>query len=319
MIEWLDAGWWPWLCLAPLTWVVVRRLRRSRRDALRLALGPRAEALTDSVDDGRRLRAEVIAIVALLTVSVALMRPAWGEPEAIGVPRGADIVVCLDVSRSMLARDSVPDRLTAAKQAIDDLAGLVRNGRLGLVTFAGEARLRIPLTRDLAAFRPLAALAGPASVRTAGTDIGAALETASRALEPDAKHATVVLLTDGEDHGGSGLAAAERLATTGVVIHTIGFGSELGARIAPSAGGDDVVTHLESSTLRSIAAATGGSWSHADETDRPLVDLFERHIAPRSATDADETVSRPPDRFQWLVLLAVVLWLVHGATGEGRT
>ena len=200
---------------------------------------------------------------------VAALQPLWGEGTASSSARGADVVVCLDVSRSMLARDVPPSRLAAAKREIRALARTRAGDRLALVLFAGEARLAAPLTSDVESFCEIVDLADPLSVGRGGTDLGAALEAALAALEGAAgDHAAVILVTDGEDLGGRGLRAAEACKARNVAVHCVGFGSAGGAKIPVAGdggttflrdrGGAEVVSALDPDGLRRIAEATGG-------------------------------------------------------------
>ena len=129
--------------------------------------------------------------------------------------RGVDILVCLDVSRSMLAQDLQPSRLARAQEEIRALAARTESDRVGLVLFAGDARLAVPLTRDKDSFASLASRASPLSVERGGSDVGAALDTALGALT--GAHEVILLLTDGEDLEARGLQAARRCRDRGII------------------------------------------------------------------------------------------------------
>jgi Ca-activated chloride channel family protein len=314
---------WPTLALVPAAWLALRALDRARATRLADALGPRVRALVPGLSDGRRAARRALLSAGLLFALVAVMQPVWGETVAARERRGADVVVCLDVSRSMLARDVAPSRLAAAQAELRALTKCVKGDRLGLVVFAGEARLLVPVTRDMRSFADLAAAADPASVARGGTDIGAALEAALGALEVrDGAPAVILLLTDGEDLGGRGLSAAARCAARRVVVHAIGFGTALGSKIAvPSPrgetfvgdrGGADVVSSMDAAGLRRIADATGGEFVDASSSRAPLTDLYERRVLPvaREAF-ADEERRERPNRFQWPLLAAFLLWILE--------
>jgi len=218
----------------------------------------------------------------------------------------------------MLARDAAPSRLERAKEAIRALAERAGGGRLGLVAFSGEARLLVPLTRDARGFAALAAAADPLSVGRGGSDLGAALDEAAAALggRGDAP-AAVFLLTDGEDLGGRGLAAARRLGEAGVAVHCVGYGSPRGAKIALEGeflrdrAGREVVSRMDREGLRSLAAASGGEFEDGTAAASPLVDLLERRVLPaaRRATSEEERRERTP-RWQGPLALALLLWIL---------
>ncbi|MHC4959567.1 MAG: vWA domain-containing protein, partial [Planctomycetota bacterium] len=266
---------------------------------------------------GRRRARRVLFAGALLLALLAGMQPAWGEATRQVERRGSDIIVCLDVSRSMLAADIAPSRLERAKREIRALAERGVGDRFGLVVFAGEARLLVPLTRDGASFAGIADLAGPLSVARGGTDLGAALEASLDALRGGG---VVLVLTDGEDHEGRGLRVARRAREKGIVIHCVGYGTPLGGKIPVEGGflkdraGREVVSALDPATLRRLAEAAGGGF-----VDTDLVALYERRVRPaaRKAFLSDEKRSRE-NRFQWPLLGAFLLWILDLCVGERR-
>lgn len=280
-------------------------------------VGPRLHRLAPALAPRRRpLRASLFAAGTLLGL-VALLDPAWGEAGEAPEPRGADVVLCLDVSRSMLARDEDPSRLDRAKREIADLAREARGDRLALVAFAGEARLLVPLTGDIDTLVELARGADPLSVAKGGTDLGAALDTARAALDAaGGDRGTIVILTDGEDLGGRGLRAAQTCGRRGIAVHCVGFGTARGSRIAVEGArgeeyqrdraGREVLSAADPAALRAIASAAGG-----ESAVGSLADLYRRRILPESRR-ALGVADRParPHRFQWPLLAAFALWIL---------
>lgn len=329
---------WPALLAVPavvglLAFASARR--RARLDAL-VSEERRAALCADLSRGRRRLRSACIA-GALAAGTAALLDPVWGEELRVVEPRGVDVVVALDVSRSMLARDVPPSRLERARREIEALADRARGDRLGLVAFAGEARLAVPLTSDVDTFRGLAAAADVTSVRVGGSDLGAAVDRAAEALR-GAKEAsgdaasppgTIVLMTDGEDLEGRGLAAAKRAAAGGVRIHCIGFGSTRGSKIAvgddggggeaflKGPEGNEVVSAMDVESLRKIASETGGEFLRADAVPLPALELYEKRIVPmaKKTFEAEARLTKK-HRFQWPLLAALPLWLFFLATTD---
>ncbi|MBW2415609.1 MAG: VWA domain-containing protein [Deltaproteobacteria bacterium] len=320
----------PFLLLAPLVWLSLWALDRARRRRFARVVGPRAPALAADLSRGRRRLQRVLFATALLLALLALLQPVWGDVTREVEQRGVDILVCLDVSQSMLARDLAPSRLERARREIAALAARATGDRLGLVVFAGEARLAVPLTRDRESFQELIGLADPLSVERGGTDLGAALATALEALKGQTgEHEVVLLLTDGEDLEGRGLRVSNRCRERNVTVHTIGFGSALGAKI-PIAGeggeaflrdrsGTDVVSKLDASTLRRIAEATGGGFRDAHARPHALPELYEQRILPmaRKSFERDERRAKE-NRFQWPLLAAFLLWILDPCLGDRR-
>lgn len=330
---------WPLVLLAPLAWGLLSRGAARRERALSKLLGTRAAAHDQRNPQAERIRRGLFC-GGLLFAALATMRPSLGE-EALPVGQdGIDVVVCVDVSRSMLAGDVQPSRLSRAQEELRALARRARGDRFALVAFAGEARLISPLTTDLGSFVDLARDLTPSTVELGGTDLQAALSSAFDALPevPDSPPRAILLITDGEDHGGRGLATAELLRDQGLSVHCFGLGTERGSRIAvPTRGadgrlserflrsnGDEVVTTLDASGLHKIAASTGGGYADLDTSRQPLVTLYEDSIRPTARRAArDETNPTLRDRFQWPLGIALLLLLIEllfvPRTGRGGT
>ncbi len=314
------------LLLAPAAWLFLRLRERARMRHLEDVLGPRVLELTQRPQRRRRRLRRVAFAVGLFLALFAALGPALGASAGELEWQGVDVVVCLDVSRSMLARDVLPDRLTRAQEQIRALAERTRGDRMALVLFAGEARLRVPLTRDVASLAELAEAADPAAVSLGGTDLGAALETALLALEGgDGRPQAIVLLTDGEDLGGRGARVAAECADRQVPVHGLGLATDEGSRIVLGTGagqsvrdaaGREVVSALDAAGLTRIADATGGSFVSARSSAQPLVELYERSVLPAArAGHVGAQTGGKEDRYQWPLLLAFLffmldLWLV---------
>lgn len=304
---------------------------RDRDRARRLAtlVGRRAAALAGERSPQHDRRRVLLALAGLLLCILAWMQPRFGTGPGRVLPEGTDLCVCLDVSRSMLARDHEPSRLAFAQAAIAALAARTRGDRLALVVFAGEARLRVPLTRDTASFVELVQATDPVDVTLGGTDLGAAIDLAVLALAAgqgrgtdEPLHGAVLLVTDGEDPTGSGRAAAERARRRGLSVHCAGIGSALGSKITITGAdgrqvflrdrhGNEVVSRLDAAGLRAIAAAGNGLFVDGGRTAAPLVEIYERGILPHldPARAGDEGQGRA-NRFQLPLGLGIAALLL---------
>jgi Ca-activated chloride channel family protein len=310
-----------WLfLLLPLAAWLDRGARRRRAHALREAFAERAERVAPAPRGERALRGAGHAAVALAIT--AAMQPTWGPPERESTPRGTDVVICLDVSRSMLARDLEPSRLAAAQRAIAALCAEATADRCALILFAGEALLRAPLTADLEAIAELAREAHPTDVLRGGTDLGAALALAQQTLDAARDSArAVIVLSDGEDPSGAGRAAARSLAERGIAVHALGLGSERGSKIAIGSGaeqsflrdaqGRDVITRLDPRGLQALAEAGDGSYANGDADGAALVALHRTAIAPRAQErDAAAARERRASRATLPLLAALLLGIL---------
>ena len=324
---WVRPWLWP-LCFCALAVLLVVAWSAHRRRRLSAEYGaPSLERPQQAWPT-----ALLCAWLALL-MALAAMEPLYGKEEVQIERRGLDVLVCLDTSRSMLARDVEPDRLGRAKLDIKSLLPkLVGGDRIGLVAFAGEAKLVVPLTHDLDSFRELLAGVDTDAVRKGGTDLGAALDKALAASDQGhERNSAIVLLTDGEDLGGEGKKVAQKCAARGIVVHAIGYGSTQGARIVlpmeqgrgesflKSGSGEEVISSLDTDGLRALCAVAGGDFLRADVVAEPFVEVFEKRLArleKRSYDTGQEVLHK--SRFQWLLVPALLLALILVWTTGGR-
>lgn len=309
-----------WLALLlPALWLALARLERRAAAQRRALLGPREARLGAPTPAGRLASARLLFVLGLACGLLALAQPRPRAGAAATPWRGVDLVLALDVSRSMLARDLAPDRLGRAVREIEALAGAATGDRLGLVLFAGEARVRVPLTRDLVAVARVAASARPEDVLRGGTDLAAALEAAGSLAAGGAEgQGAVLLLTDGEDHAGQGAAAAARLRDRGIVVHVLGVGSEAGARIPVAregggeqylrdGGGREVLTRRDDASLARVARSGGGAYARLQGEAPLLPALHQREVRPRlQAQHAALGRAATDDVTPWLVLAALL-------------
>jgi Ca-activated chloride channel family protein len=330
----LDSLGWieglPLLVLVPAAAIALSLWDRRRSRRVRALVGQRVGAIAGEVGVTRRRRRRHLVVAGATFACVAALQPLWGEGSTSAEQRGVDVLVCLDVSRSMLARDVAPDRLRRAKQDIRQLAQRIRGDRMGLVVFAGEARLVVPLTQDLDSLLGMLELVDPGSVERGGTDLGAALDLARAALrDQTGDHEVVLLITDGEDLEGRGLRAAEACRERGITVHAIGVGSPEGSKIPLSgaggetflqdAAGQDVVSALSPESLRRIAQTTGGDYVDVASHPLPLVSLHERHVRPMARKALESRRRRTQEnRFQWPLLVAYSLWILELSFSDRR-
>ncbi|MBK8097125.1 MAG: VWA domain-containing protein [Planctomycetes bacterium] len=316
---------WPWLLALPVLWAVLwAMLDRSRRAAARFG------ATTTDVTARPLWRS--LRLTGLVGLSLCCwMDPRLGDEDVAVERRGLDLIFCLDTSRSMLARDLEPTRLQRAIADITAVLPRLQGGdRVGIVVFAGQARLWVPLTHDLDSFRGLLAEIDTNVVPVGGTDLAAALRRADEVADKDnLKTTVVVLLTDGEDLAGAGQQAAGELAGRGILVHAIGYGSAAGSKITVtengneaflrSGDGQEVVSHMDERSLRELARVTAGEFVRADAMPLPLVELHAKRLLPmqKRAYDAG-TEQGKKARYQWMLLPLLLLLLFEIATSGGR-
>ncbi|MDR1405934.1 MAG: VWA domain-containing protein [Prevotellaceae bacterium] len=216
--------------------------------------------------------------LAIFFFTLGLMRPQVGAAVREVKRQGIEMVVALDVSNSMLAEDFRPNRLERAKLAIARLVDRLRDDRIGLIVFAGDAYVQLPVTTDYVSAKIFLSSISPGIVPKQGTAIGAAIHTAIRSFTlQSGKSRVLVVITDGENHEDDAVAMAEEARRQGILVYTIGIGSEQGKPIPLGNGamlkdrdGNIVVTKLDEATLRQIATAGGGAYTRATNADLGL-------------------------------------------------
>jgi Ca-activated chloride channel family protein len=270
-----------------------------------------------------------LVLLSLLAAVGALMRPqARGETETLsGSQATADVLFVLDVSRSMLAEDTPPNRLARAKAEIGDLVGKLDDTRVGLVAFAGRAVPVCPLTPDRSFFSTVLSTVDTRSAGRGGTKVGEAIKVAVRAFPPGPGAKLMVLITDGDDQDRYSVDAAKLARDAGIRIVAIGLGSEGGSEITlvdPQTGaksklmhdGKPVISKLDGEALRKIALATEGVYVPAGTSALDLKSIFDTHVRPIVA-EAKDSRPAPAERFQWFVLVSLVLLLLALWVGAG--
>ena len=326
-----EAPHWLWLAvIGPLLLLGLQRYAAvaRRRQLASLASPHFVRELTRSHSPVRRVVKNLLTMLAVALLGVALARPQWGEMEAHEQWLGEDILFVLDCSRSMLATDVPPNRLTRAKLAIRDFVQRHASGRVGLVAFAGTAFLQCPLTFDHDAFENALRDMDERTIPVGGTDLGRALSEATRAMEQKSSRKLVLLITDGEDLEKGGLRVAESLAKDNVMIYTIGVGTAAGAelRAANAAGqmapvldarGEVVRSRLDAETLVAIAKATGGSYFPLGRLGEGLAKV--RQSVETTIAGAMSRARVPGvERFHGFIAVAIALLVVESLIGTRR-
>jgi Ca-activated chloride channel family protein len=234
--------------------------------------------------------------------------------------KGVDIMMVLDVSKSMLAEDIKPSRLERAKQLLTLLMNKFEDDRVGLVLFAGRAYMQMPLTTDHSAARMYIEEAGPNAVPTQGTVISDALQMANRAFDSkDPKYKAIVLISDGEDHDTDAEKTAREIAKQGVMINTVGIGTPDGAPIVDpatnqlkkDAEGQTVISKLNEAELQNLSEITNGIYIRLDNIDDALASLSQQldSVEKKSLTDTEYVNFK--SYFQWFLAAALILLLIE--------
>jgi len=267
----------------------------------------------------QRMKA-VLLILTLVFIVLTLTRLQFGTHLELLRREGIDLMIALDVSNSMLARDMKPNRLEKARQEIRSMIDRLEGDRIGLIAFAGEAFVQCPLTLDYSAAGLLLGVMDNESVSIQGTSLSSPIEKAMGSFsQQEKKHKVLLLLTDGEDHEGKAIEMAETARKDGIKIYTVGIGSPAGEPIPildrngnqvgfkKDRDGEVIVSKLDEFTLQKISLATGGKYYHATVGEMELDKIFEE-ISKLEKKELEGTlVTKYDDRYQWPLLLALLL------------
>jgi len=283
-----------------------------KNDLLQLADRPLLHRLLPPEPPGRKWLRLGLPLFGTLLLAIALMRPQWGGIEEVQTAKGLDIIVALDVSRSMLADDLIPNRLSVAKKALEPLLENNRGDRIGLLAFAGTAFLVCPLTTDLAIARQMLVELGPETIPKGGSSLAAALLEAQRAFRTTSPGGRVlVVLSDGEDHAGELALALEKLRRAGVSIIAARTGTPDGGLLPLSGGtfvrdraGAVVKSRANSEFLKMLTPAV----IELKEDGSELKILLERVRAESRESARQHKRRKLAERFQYPLAMAILLF-----------
>jgi Ca-activated chloride channel family protein len=311
-ITWARPEWLWALAIVPLAALAVVWSLRRRRLALETFAEADVRARTQSLPGGRWALRGFLLILGLAALCVAAAGPEWGVQSVTAPAVRQHVVFALDVSRSMLARDASPSRLDRSRLAVRQLLGGLPAAEAGLVVFAGEASLVVPLTRDHDALELYLASVGPDWISDPSTDLPNAVAVSLDAFGPEpGPGEAVVVLSDGEDQTGGVEAAVAVARERGVEVDAIGIGTESGARIPVDDGfliseGVEVVTRLDPEPLQALASATGGAYVEISADPGDVGPVLARLHALDAQAAAGPAGERKADRYRWPLALALL-------------
>lgn len=269
-------------------------------------------------------------LTGLFLAFVAAARPQWGRTLEKSFARSRNVVVALDVSRSMLAGDVRPNRLERAKADIADLIDSLEGDRCALVAFRRTGVALSPLTTDHAFLRSALESITPDSAPRGETDLGSAIRESLNVLDPAADdHNAIIIVSDGGDLRGEAISAAELAKKRGVPVFTVGIGETREGATIPSEDGKGVLQHggknvtvkLEEYALKAIADASGGRYvplATAGTAETTLGAIYRRFLRQVAAKEQNEETERLGERYQGFLLLALVCLTAGACLSKGR-
>ena len=269
--------------------------------------------------------------LALFFLTIALVNPQIGSKMTEVKQEGIDLMIAIDVSNSMLSEDIKPNRLERARRGIAQLIDKLYGDRVGIIVFAGDAYVQLPITTDFSAARMFLNTITTDIVPVQGTSIGAAINRSMESFDFDnGAQKAIIVISDGEDHEAAALEAAKKAAEKGVVIHTIGMGTAQGGPIPIYNGrnqtgykkdkeGRTVITRLDEKMLQDLATAGNGQFVRASTAQMGINVLLEEIDSMNKTEFGTVSYAEYEDRFQVFLIIALVLLLIEQLVSERRS
>lgn len=302
------------LMLAALVVVGISR----RRNIARFGNPELLKSLMGDISEWRVKTKTILFLVAFVCVVFAAARPQFGSRLKEQKSRGIEMMLVVDVSNSMLAEDFAPNRLDRTRYAIDRLLADMSQDRVGLVVFAGEAKVQLPITTDYRMARSFVKRISPSLVSVQGTEVGQALSLAELSFSQSSEASRVVILiTDGETHDNTALDVAKRLAERGIHIYAIGIGTPEGAPVKldgefiKDENDEMVVSRLNEALLQQIATTSGGAYIRATNADFGLEQIVAQIEKMEQGELTTLRFEEYNEQFQWILAVAAVLLVLE--------
>ena len=267
-----------------------------------------------------------LSVAALALMIVMLARPQMGSKISHEERNGIETIIAMDISNSMLAEDVVPSRLQKSKMLVENLVDHFTNDKIGLVVFAGDAFVQLPITTDYVSAKMFLQDINPSLIQTQGTDIARAISLSMNSFtQQKGLGKAIILITDGEDHEGGALEAAKEAKKKGINVFILGVGSSNGAPIPLGNGdyirdnaGNTVMTALNEQMCRDVAKAGSGTYIHVDNTSDAQEKLNDELSRLQKGETDNVVYSEYNEQFQAFALLALILLIIEACTLEAQ-
>ena len=304
---------------------------RKRKSLSRFGNLALVRKLSSSVSRKAQIWKALLLVVAFIILVISMARPKMGEKEKPGKRKGQDIMIALDISLSMMAKDILPNRLEKAKHEIRSFIDKLEGDRVGLLVFAGKPFVWCPLTIDYGTARMFLDSIGPDLIPEPGTGIGNAIQKAMPSfIKEENQHKVLVLITDGEDHQGKPVEMAEAAAKEGIVIYTVGIGSSAGVPIPMTDEGGNrtgfkkdrkvqvVLTRINELTLKNIAWKTGGEFYRINSGEAVMDSVYKHIYEMEKKSLGSIQYTHMEDRFQPFVGMVIFILILEMFIPERR-
>ena len=323
-----DAPIYLWLLLI-IPVLVMMRMYVNHRQKKRLKKFGDLELLKALMPNVSRFRPMVkfgLLLGALAVLILMLARPQMGTRISHEKRNGIEAIICMDISNSMKAEDVAPSRLDKSKMLVENLTENFTNDKLGLVVFAGDAFVQLPITSDYVSAKMFLQNIDPSLIATQGTDIAKAITLGMRSFtQQDKIGRAIIIITDGEDHEGGAMEAAREARKKGINVFILGVGSTKGAPIPvgdggymADASGQTVMTALNEQMCREVAKAGSGTYIHVDNTSDAQKQLNDELTKLQKGETSSVIYSEYDEQFQAFGILAILLLIAEICVLEAR-
>lgn len=282
--------------------------------------------LTPDVSKPRRVVKFWLLMFALAMLVLMLARPQMGTKISHENRNGIEAIICMDISNSMKAEDVVPSRLERSKMLVEDMVDHFTNDKVGLVVFAGDAFVQLPITSDYVSAKMFLQNIDPSLIATQGTDIAQAINLAMHSFtQQDKVGRAIIVITDGEDHEGGAVEAAKAAKAKGINVFILGIGSTKGSPIPAGDGGymkdasgQTVMSALNEQMCKDIAQAGSGTYIHVDNTSDAQEQLNDALTKLQKGETNSVIYSEYDEQFQAFGIIALVLLILEVVILESK-
>jgi len=302
--------------------IIVIRLLEMRKRKLKLKkFGDLSllKQLMPDVSSSRKSLKFWLMVAALALLIVMLARPQMGTKISQEKRKGIEVIISLDISNSMRAEDVVPSRLDKSKMLVENMVDNFTNDKVGLVVFAGDAFIQLPITSDYVSAKMFLQNTDPSLIATQGTDLAGAIELSSKSFtQQDKVGRAILIITDGEDHEGGAIEAAEKARKNGIRVFVLGVGSTKGSLVPDGNGGymkdnsgQEVISALNEEMCKQVAQAGGGAYIHVDNTSLAQRQLNDELTKLQKGDISSVVYSEYDEQFQAVGILVLILLIIE--------
>lgn len=302
--------------------IIVIRLLEMRKRKLKLKKFGDLSLLKQLMPDVSLSRKSLkfwLMVAALALLIVMLARPQMGTKISQEKRKGIEVIISLDISNSMRAEDVVPSRLDKSKMLVENMVDNFTNDKVGLVVFAGDAFIQLPITSDYVSAKMFLQNTDPSLIATQGTDLAGAIELSSKSFtQQDKVGRAILIITDGEDHEGGAIEAAEKARKNGIRVFVLGVGSTKGSPVPDGNGGymkdnsgQEVISALNEEMCKQVAQAGGGAYIHVDNTSLAQRQLNDELTKLQKGDISSVVYSEYDEQFQAVGILVLILLIIE--------